>query len=96
MAAARPRVLSERPERSKAPLKDFGSAIRLDQKTVAQWRKRSLVRNGPKASCSTVFSPKDKVMVVAFRRHPAVGVHTNLNIFDRICPEHSIGHRLSP
>ena len=59
-------------QRSKAPLKNLAVQYGLNQKTVAKWRKRSFVHDapmGPKAPRSTVLSPEDEAVVVAFRRH---------------------------
>jgi len=59
-------------QRSKAPLKDLAGQYGLNQKTVAKWRKRSFIHDapmGPKTPRSTVLSPEDEAVVVAFRRH---------------------------
>src|SRR4051795_768356 len=44
----------------------------INPKTVAKWRKRGSVADrptGPKQPKSTVLSPEDEAIVVAFRRH---------------------------
>jgi hypothetical protein len=44
----------------------------LNHKTVAKWRKRAFVNDvpmGPKAPHSTVLSPGEEAIVVAFRKH---------------------------
>jgi transposase InsO family protein len=44
----------------------------INAKTVAKWRKRETVedrKTGPKVPRSTVLSPEEEAMVVAFRRH---------------------------
>ena len=59
-------------QRSKAPLKELASRYGLNQKTVAKWRKRAFVEDapmGPKAPRSTVLSPEEEGIVVAFRKH---------------------------
>lgn len=59
-------------QRSKGPLKELAAQYRLNQKTVAKWRKRAFVHDapmGPKAPRSTVLSSQEEAMVVAFRRH---------------------------
>jgi len=59
-------------QRSKAPLKDLAARHGLNQKTVAKWRKRAFVNDapmGPKAPRSTVLSPEEEAIVVAFRKH---------------------------
>src|SRR4051794_12289387 len=44
----------------------------INPKTVAKWKKRPSVqdeRTGPKDPRSTVLTPKEEAIVVAFRRH---------------------------
>ena len=44
----------------------------INQKTVAKWRKRNSVSDlptGPKDAKSTVLTPDEEAMIVAFRRH---------------------------
>jgi transposase InsO family protein len=59
-------------QRSKAPLKELAAQHGLNAKTVAKWRKRAFVHDapmGPKAPRSTVLTPQEEAIVVAFRRH---------------------------
>jgi transposase InsO family protein len=59
-------------QRSKAPLKDLAARYGLNQKTVAKWRKRAFLNDapmGPRASRSTILSPQEEEIIVAFRRH---------------------------
>jgi hypothetical protein len=59
-------------QRSKAPLKELAAQYGLNHKTVAKWRKRAFVNDvpmGPKAPRSTVLSPGEEAIVVAFRKH---------------------------
>ena len=59
-------------QRSKAPLKELAARYGLNQKTVAKWRKRSFVhdaRMGPTEPHSTVLSPDEEAIIVAFRKH---------------------------
>jgi len=59
-------------QRSKAPLKDLAAQHGLNPKTVAKWRKRAFVHDapmGPKEARSTVLTPEEEAVVVAFRRH---------------------------
>jgi hypothetical protein len=59
-------------ERSKAPLKELAARYRLNQKTVANWRKRAFVYNATmvlKERRSTVLTIEQQAMVVAFRKH---------------------------
>jgi len=59
-------------QRSKAPLKELAVRHGLNRKTVAKWRKRTFVHDapmGPKVPRSTVLSPEEEAIVVAFRKH---------------------------
>ncbi|MFG1269831.1 IS481 family transposase, partial [Xanthobacter versatilis] len=59
-------------QRSKAPLKELAARYSLNRKTVAKWRKRRFLHDapmGPKAPRSTVLTPEEEAMAVAFRRH---------------------------
>ena len=59
-------------QRSKAPLKELAARHGLNPKTVAKWRKRAFVHDaamGPKTVRSTVLTPEEEAIVVAFRRH---------------------------
>ena len=49
-----------------------GIVFPTTQKTVAKWRKRTLVADlptGPKDAKSTVLAPDEEAIIVAFRRH---------------------------
>jgi transposase-like protein len=59
-------------QRSKAPLKELAAQYGLNYKTVAKWRKRAFVHDatmGPKTPRSTVLSPEEEALVIAFRKH---------------------------
>jgi transposase-like protein len=59
-------------QRSKAPLKELAAQYGLNQKTVAKWRKRAFIHDapmGPKAPRSTVLSPEEEAIIIAFRKH---------------------------
>ncbi len=59
-------------QRSKAPLEELAARHGLNAKTVAKWRKRAFVHDaamGPKAPRSTVLTPQEEAIAVAFRRH---------------------------
>lgn len=48
----------------------------VNPKTIAKWRKRCSVadlRAGPKQAGSTVLSPEEEAVVVAFRQHTSIG-----------------------
>jgi len=59
-------------QHSQESLRALAKRHGVDPKTVAKWRARASVadqRTGPKAPRSTVLSPEDEAIVVAFRRH---------------------------
>src|SRR6476660_670412 len=59
-------------QRSKATAKELAERHGLDPKTVAKWKKRDFVEDaqmGPKAPRSTVLSPEEEAIIIAFRRH---------------------------
>ena len=59
-------------QRSKAPLKELAARYGLNRKTVAKWRKRSFLHDapmGPKAPRSTVLTPEEEAIAIAFRKH---------------------------
>jgi transposase-like protein len=59
-------------QRSQASVAELSARYGLNPKTVAKWRKRAFVADapmGPKEVCSTVLSPEEEAMIVAFRKH---------------------------
>ena len=59
-------------QRSKAPIQELAQQHGLNRKTVGKWRGRDFVHDapmGPKAPRSTVLTPAEEAMAVAFRRH---------------------------
>jgi transposase InsO family protein len=59
-------------QRSKATAKELAAHYGLNPKTVAKWRKRTTVADaamGPKDPRSTVLTPEEEAIAVAFRRH---------------------------
>ena len=59
-------------QRSKAPVAELASRHGLNRKTVMKWRARGFVQDaamGPKSARSTVLTPQEEAMAVAFRRH---------------------------
>ncbi|TXN23175.1 IS481 family transposase, partial [Methylobacterium sp. WL9] len=59
-------------QHSQASLRALSKRYGINPKTVAKWKKRTSVADqctGPKAPRSTVLSPEDEAVVVAFRRH---------------------------
>ena len=77
-------------QRSKAPIAELALRRGLNRKTVMKWRARGSVQDapmGPKAARSTVLTPHEEAMAVAFRRH------TLLALDDRLyAPQASIPH----
>ena len=59
-------------QRSTATIAELSARYGLNPKTVAKWRKRDFVTDapmGPKRVRSTVLSPEEEAMAVAFRKH---------------------------
>jgi hypothetical protein len=59
-------------QRSKASAKQLAERYDLDPKTVAKWKKRDFVEDapmGPKTARSTVLTPEEEAIAVAFRKH---------------------------
>lgn len=66
-------------QHSQASLRALSKRYGINQKTIAKWKKRTSVadqctgRNDPR---STVLSPEDEAVVVAFRRHTLLPLTT--------------------
>ena len=59
-------------QHSQESLRSLAKRHGINQKTVAKWKKRTSPddqRTGPKAPHSTVLSPEEEAIIVAFRRH---------------------------
>ena len=59
-------------QRSAATITELSARYGLNPKTVTKWRKRDFVSDapmGPKQVRSTVLSPEEEAMIVAFRKH---------------------------
>jgi len=59
-------------QRSKASIQELSQRYGINPKTVQKWRKRSSVEDasmGPKERRSTVLSPEEEALIVAFRKH---------------------------
>ena len=58
--------------RSQASIKELGERYDLNPKTVMKWRSRSFVHDapmGPTVPRSTVLTPEEDALAVAFRKH---------------------------
>lgn len=59
-------------QRSKATAKELAKRFDLNPKTVAKWKKRGFVEDapmGPTTPRSTVLTPEEEAVAVAFRKH---------------------------
>ena len=59
-------------QNSQESLRALAKRYGINQKTVAKWKKRTSTADlptGPKQPRSTVLSPEDEAIIVAFRRH---------------------------
>ena len=59
-------------QHSQESLRQLSRRYGINQKTVAKWKKRTLVADrptGPREPRSTVLTTEDEAIVVAFRRH---------------------------
>lgn len=59
-------------QNSQESLRALAKRYGINQKTVAKWKKRTSVTDlptGPREPKSTVLSPEDEAIIVAFRRH---------------------------
>ncbi len=58
-------------QNSQESLRQMASRYHINAKTVAKWRKRTTVKDspmGPRCPHSTVLTPEQEAMIVAFRR----------------------------
>lgn len=72
-----------------ASLRALSKRYGINQKTVAKWRQRTSVadqRTGPKDPRSTVLSPEDEAVVVAFRRHTLLPLDDGLYALQATIP----------
>jgi hypothetical protein len=59
-------------QHSQASLRTLAKHYGINQKTVAKWKRRTSVARlptGPKEPSSTVLSPEEEAVIVAFRRY---------------------------
>ena len=86
-------------QRSKAPIAELALRHGLNRKTVMKWRARGSVQDapmGPKAARSTVLTPQEEAMAVAFRRHTLLALDDRLYALQASIPHltRSSLHRL--
>ena len=86
-------------QRSKAKVAQLAERYDLNEKTVRKWRKRSSVEDlpmGPKTVRSTVLSPEEEAICVAFRRHTLLALDDCLYALQATVPRltRSALHRL--
>lgn len=76
-------------QNSQESLRVLSKCYGLNQKTVAEWKKRTSLGNlptGPKEPHSTVLSLEEEAAIVAFRRHTLLPLCTLNRIgFSRSC-----------
>lgn len=59
-------------QNSQESLRALSKRYGINQKTLAKWKKRTSVANlatGPKEPKSTILSPDEEAVIVAFRKH---------------------------
>ena len=79
-------------QHSQASLRALSKRYGINPKTVAKWKKRTSVadqRTGPKDPHSTVLSPEDEAVVVAFRRHTLLSLDDCLYAIQATIPHQS-------
>ena len=86
-------------QRSQASVSEIAERYGLNEKTVRKWRKRATVedaRMGPKEVRSSVLSPEEEAMCVAFRRHTLLALDDCLYALQATIPHlsRSALHRL--
>ncbi|RYE96421.1 MAG: hypothetical protein EOO77_40980 [Oxalobacteraceae bacterium] len=75
---------------SQASLRAHSKRYRINPKTVAKWRQRSSVadqRTGLGIPRSTVMSPEDEAVVVAFRHHTHLQLDDCLSVLQATIPQ---------
>ena len=86
-------------QRSQASVARLAEQHGLNEKTIRKWRKRASVDDlpmGPKAARSTVLSPEEEAVCVAFRRHTLLPLDDCLYALQAMIPHLSRSslHRL--
>jgi len=76
-------------QHSQASLRALSKRYGINHKTVAKWRQRTSVADqskGPKDPRSTVLSPENEAVFVAFRRHTLLQLDVCLYAFQAAIP----------
>ena len=76
-------------QRSQASIKALSEQFGLKPKTVMKWKKRDFVDDapmGPKEFRSTVLTPEEEVIIVAFRRYTLLPLDDCLNALQVMIP----------
>jgi hypothetical protein len=76
-------------QHSQESLRALAGRYGINQKTVAKWKKRTLVADlptGPKKAASAVLSPDEEAIVIAFRRHSLLPLDDCLYALQRTIP----------
>lgn len=86
-------------QRSKASIQELSERYGINPKTVRKWRTRGFVEDapmGPKERRSTVLSPEEEALVVAFRKHTLLALDDCLYALQATIPHltRSSLHRL--
>ena len=86
-------------QRSKTSIQALSERYGLNPKTVMKWKKRDFVHDapmGPKAPRSTVLSPEEEALIVAFRKHTLLPLDDRLYALQATIPHltRSSLHRL--
>jgi len=75
-------------QQSQESLAKLAMRCDLNPKAVAKWKKRAHVHDapmGPKQPHTTVLTPEEKALIVAFRKHTLLPLDECLYAFKRRC-----------
>lgn len=76
-------------QRSKASIAELSRTCGVNPKTIAKWRRRTVVTDapmGPKEPRSTILSKEEEALVVAFRRHTLLPLDDCLDALQATIP----------
>lgn len=75
---------------SQASIRSLAKQYGINPKTVAKWKQRTDVQDapmGPKQACSTVLSPEEEALIVAFRKHTLLPLDDCLYVLQETIPQ---------